>query len=555
MPMDHRLFQDSAQWAEPPEPKDYPEVSIVRGDGGWVPDMSDKQLDYYWDPSPYKLAHGERLTGKTTISIDDIIRHCYTYTGALAMIVVKMKAGAKGGGIWEQLLSEDIDHRGEPWGNLRKWKKEVGLQFTEEYGDDAKNKWVDIKTKDGGSSSIMLLSLNVAAQIKAKVRDFKPSRFHFEELQEAENEDYFDFPIQQLRRRASVPAEAQQYSATCNPPVKGEKSWQFETFFVHKPTNPRGGKEPDYDPKGYNPYTKKKEGWNKAFGVHHLPAADNRWAEDVEGYQRSIMQRCRNDPTEYDRMILGKWVAKIDGNSIFAHAYHPEIHLKGELNKSGLMPIPGHHIIIGHDPGDANNAKAFLQRVPSGGRWFWRAFDCQTSFSQHVSYEDLIRELYERKVFWCKRMSHQFDFEHIGDKATQTHYNPQGSYDYLEFERISKRIIKSNPKFEGMAPIRMKAPEKGDDSIGKRVRCVMNCLHGERLLVSALAPEVDDMFRFLMKSKDRSGNEDDYKPLKTKTGHIHLFDAVSYPIYYYEGNPLFDDDHEETEELESGSIE
>ena len=555
--MNHEIFQTEVDWdddAEDPE-EDFPEVSFTPGDGGWQPDMSDKQAAYYWDMSRYVFAHGERFTGKTTISIDKIIRHCYEHTGALAMIVVKMKSGAKGGGIWEQLLSEDPDFRGEPWGNLKKWKKHVGLRYTKEYGDDAKNKWVDIRTKDGGSSSIMLLSLNVAAHIKSKVRDFKPSYFHFEELQEAENADYFDFPIQQLRRRATVPVEAQQYSASMNPPDKGESSWQFKKIFEHDARNPAGGKNKNYDPKGYNPYTKKHDGWNTNYGVHHLPAVDNKWAEDVEGYQESILERCKDDPTEYDRQILGKWVAKVVGNSVFAFSYHPEIHLKGKKNVSGLAPIAGQPIIVGHDPGDVNNAKALLQRVRSKGKWWWRAFDCLTDLQEMISYEDLVRALYDRKLYWNNRMDCAFDYEHIGDQAAMNQFNAAaGSYDYMVFEQISRKLIQDEPKYAALPPMVLKAPDKGAGSVGDRVRCVKNCLNSERLIVSALAPQVDEMFRFLMKAKDRHGNEADDKPLKTKRGHIHLFDALSYPIFYYESNPFMDYQVADTSELKCGTF-
>lgn len=553
--MDHELFQDEREWIGSPRADDFPAVSLVRGDGGWEPDMSEKQADFYWDGSHYVFAHGERLTGKTTIAIDKILRHCYQHDGALAMIVVKYKSGAKGGGIWEQLLSEEFDHRGEPWGNLAKWSKHVGLRRTVEYGDDAKNKWVDIETKNSGSSSILLLSLNVAAHIKAKVRDYKPSMFHFEELQEADSSDYFTFPIQQLRRRASVPVAAQQYTATLNPPEQGEKSWQFKTIFVHKKTDPRGFPLKSFDPKGYNPYTKKKEGWDKRFGAHHLPSQDNIWAEDVEGYQQSIIEQTKNDPTEYDRQILGKWTAKVAGNSIFAYNYNPEIHLRGKIGVSGLLPIVGHSIIVGHDPGDVNNAKAMLQRIRSQRRWWWRAVDCISDLSAKISYDDHVRMLYDRKLWWCKRMGHVFDFEHIGDQAAMNAYNPQGgSYDYQAFEKISRKLIAEEERFAGLSPIIMKAPEKGAGSVGERVRCVQQCLNSERLLVSAKAEAIDDMFRFLMKAKDRAGNEDDYKPLKTKLGHIHMFDAVSYPIYYYESNELFDHQIEEEQDLMCGTF-
>ena len=48
------------------------------------------------------------------------------------------------------------------------------------------------------------------------------------------------------------------------------------------------------------------------------------------------------------------------------------------------------------------------------------------------------------------------------------------------------------------------------------------------------------MFRYLKKAKGVGGIELDDKPLKTKRGHIHMFYAVSYPIYLYESTSVYD---------------
>ena len=554
--MDWKLFSDSEQGNtyEAPPGTGNRKASLERGDGGWVPELNSAQLEFYWDPRPYVLAHAERFSGKTTVALEKLVRHCHTYDSALAIIVVLIKTGAKAGGAWEQLLSEDYDHEGRAWGTLRKWNNAVGLRYTDEYGDDAKNKWVDIETVNGGSSSILLLSMPYGSNITDRIKNMTPSYFHFEEITNTDSTVYFTKPIQQLGRRAAVPARAQQYVATCNPADQGEEHWVFKTFFCHKPTNPRGGKQPGYDPKGYNPYTKTHDGWNDNFGVHHLPAMLNTYVEDMEGFQAKVMEDTRDDPTAYDRLILGKWVAKITGDALFKNAYEPDLHLRGNPGKTGLPPISGWPIIIGYDPGDANNARVFLQRVPFRKRWHWRVFDVLANIQEHISYEDLIRMQYERMLWWCRRMRENFPFEHIGDKAVFTHFNPQGSYDYLEFQRVSRRIIENNPdKFGTLSPIRMRAPEKGEGSVGERVRCVRNCLHDERLLVSALAPEVDDMFRYLRKAKGPHGVEIDDKPRKERRGHIHVFDATSYPIYFYETSPVqeFPEQHGE---LQCGTI-
>lgn len=550
--MDHRLFLDNEESKVAATKK--PKVAFSPDEDGWVPELNEDQLKFYWDKRPYVLAFGERLSGKTHGGLHKLVRHCYQWDSALVILVVLIKTSAKAGGAWEQLLSNDEDHEGRFWGTLRYWNEHVGLRYTDEYGDDAKNKWIDIETVNGGSSSILLLSMPYGANIADRIKNMTPSYFHFEELSNTDSSVYFTKAIQQLGRRAAIPAKEQQYVGTCNPADDGEDNWVFKTFFKHEPKTPHGGPQPGYDPRGYNPYTKKREGWNNYFGVHHLRSNLNVYVEDMEAYQAKILEDAREDPTAYDRLILGRWVAKVSGNAIFKESYHQEIHLKGEKGKSGLMPIPGHPIIIGYDPGDANNARAFMQRIWWRGMWYWRLFDAIADYGEHIHYEDLLRSQYERMYYWCCRKSYDFPFVHIGDKAMFTHFNPQGSYDYLAFRQISQKLILENPKWIKLGPINMLAPDKGDGSVGERVRCVKNCLHQERLWISALAPDVDNMFKFLRKAKGPRGVEIEDKPEKTKKGHIHMFDATSYPIFYYESSPSMSMHVGETEDLECGTF-
>ena len=541
------LFDCHERFADYRRPLRWVKVTCVRSVRRKLADIS--------VPGGHRFLANGMLHHNTYCGLDKMVRHCYQHDNALAIIVVLIKTSAKAGGAWEQLLSETKDHAGRHWGTLKKWNEAVGLRYTDEYGDDAKNKWIDIETVNGGTSSILLLSMPHGANIADRIKNMTPSYIHIEELSNTKSKVYFTKPIQQLGRHPGVPSSAQQFVATCNPGDEGEKNWVFQQFFVHKATNPRGGKQPGYDPNGYNVYTKKNDGWNTNFGVHHLPSHLNDYVEDMEGYQAKIMEDMRDDPTAYDRLIKGLWVAKITGDALFAKSYDPDIHLRGEPGKTGLLPIRGYPIIIGYDPGDSNNARTFMQRVPYKGRWFWRVIDAIANFNEHTHYEDLIRDQLDVMAAWNKRMNYVFDYEHIGDKAMYTHFNPQGSYDYLEFYRISKRLIAEYERFAQLSPIRVKAPDKGDGSVGERVRCVRNCLHSERLLISALAPEVDDMFRYLKKAKGVGGVEIDDKPQKTKRGHIHTFDSTSYPIYYYEANSIFDDEiYDDDEELSCGTF-
>ena len=78
----------------------------------------------------------------------------------------------------------------------------------------------------------------------------------------------------------------------------------------------------------------------------------------------------------------------------------------------------------------------------------------------------------------------------------------------------------------------MKAPPKGAGSVEDRVRSVINKLTKEELIVSVNCPHVREMFAMLKRGQDKFGNDELFKPQRSK--YIHMFDAISYPIYFYD---------------------
>lgn len=486
----------------------------------WEPPLGKTQRKIFWDASPYVLAHGERGSGKTRGLLHKAVKHAYKYADALVMITSLTRTGATAGGAWEELLNEGTNHKGDPHGVLKLWEKELGLVCSGEYGDDAKNKFIDIRTWDGKKSKMMLRSMPVASHIKSRVKGTAPSFFLYEELTDTDLDDdsYFIDVIQQLGRRGTVPAHAQQWCASCNPADEGDEHWVHKTFFQA----PWIVDEKTGDKK-----------WDKDYAVYHVPMSENIWLEDKEGYLKKVMQACKSDPTAYDRLILGKWVPKVSGVGIFQGYFMPEIHVKGEARRSGLVPKVGDPIIIGYDSGDVNNSRSFMQLNKAGDKHIWRVFDESVFIKKKKSFRSLTLELYDRMAYWCKRMDWLFPFIHIGDKAAYTHYNPQGSYDYAQFEKVSKELIQEFERFRHLAPIRMHAPPKGAGSVEDRVKVMHNALASDQFMVSATCNSHTTMLRNLKKAK-KHGVEQDYQPLKTIKGEIHTFDSCSYPMYYYD---------------------
>jgi len=499
--------------------------SNTKTDKPWLPPMGPTQEKAFWDNSPYVLMHGERGSGKSFVALHKVVKHCYENRDALAMVVTLTRAGSNAGGSWEDLISDEEDiNTGEPAGILAIWAKGIGLEYSPEYSDVSKVKWIDVRSRDGGVSRIMQLSLPTPSLIKDRAKNFKPSLFLFEELTNTYDPDYFVKIIQQLGRRRSVPARNQQYLATCNPADEGKDHWVYKYFFEY--------------PKGVDKKTGRPT-WDSEYSVYHIPMTENLWMEDKEGYIKKVLQDCKRDPTAYDRLIEGKWIAKVVGSGIFEGYYSEVDHRKGIPGKTGLMPkaYEGgvlNPIIIGYDPGSVNNARVFLQRHLLDGKWVWRVFDEVIDVSKKKHYNEIIRAVLEKMVYWNNKLGENMPYIHIGDEAMITHFNPQGSYDYKKFYEISKMLIDTTEKFKGLQPIRIIAPDKGSGSQGERVRCVQNYLSTNDIMISALCTDCNRMFRELKRAKGRNGEEQEHTPLKDYKGHIHTFDALSYPMYYYE---------------------
>lgn len=499
---------------------------------GWIPPMGKTQEKAYFSTAPYCLFHGERGSGKTTIGLHKMVKHCYENADALAMLVTITRTGATAGGAWDDLINEEdfIDGplKGKPKGILRMWQDGIGLQYSEPYQDTSKNTWVEVVNQHGGISRIILLSMPVGGFIKDRIKGMTPSFFLFEELTNTYDKDYFYKVIQQLGRRATVKSSEQQYVATCNPADEGEAHWVYQAFFV--------------DPHKINAETGELIEWNKDYDVIHVPMTENAFMPDKDDYVKRVMQEAKSDPTAYDRAILGKWVAKITGKSIFSGFFIHEVHVRGNSSR-GLMPIVGEPFIVGYDPGNVNNARILMQRNKStSGKYVWRIIDEIVDISVKATFQALVLAVLDRMYWWNERMETAFPYIHIGDQAAMNQWNPHASYEYKQFEAVSRELIEKNERFKSLVPIRMLAPEKGAGSIESRVRTIQNHLALDEIMVSGTCQSVVNMFTNLRKSKERGkgGQELDFKPLKTASGEIHVFDAMSYPIFYYstEGAPV-----------------
>jgi phage terminase large subunit len=484
----------------------------------WEPTMGPSQRKFFYDGRKYVLAHAERGSGKTVVAIHKMIRHCYLNNDALAMIVTITKATATGGGCWDDLTNESLfvegPLAGTAAGMLAMWRDGIDLEYSEPYEDGAHNKYIDIRNIHGGISRIMLKSMPVGAQIQSRIKGQHPSFFLFEELTATQDPHYFTKVIQQLGRRRTVKASEQQYVATCNPANEGERHWVWKQFLEDIG-------DPEHDSK---------------YGVHHIPMSENDWMPDKEGYLDTILQECKYDPSAADRLIKGDWVERLIGEGLFEGFWLPEIHIRPKNAKKGhgLVPFENEMLTFGFDAGTVNNCQVIMQHSFIEGMWRWRILDEIVNIGKRLTDPQLVHKTMERMNFWNDLMDHSFPYEHIADNQVLTHFNPSGSYIYREWAKISHQMIRDNDRYHDLPVIRMKSPPKGSGSIEERVKGTINKLSMEQLLVSPTCTFTIEMFNMIRRARDKHGNDELFKPLKTAKGHIHMFDAISYVIYYYD---------------------
>lgn len=469
----------------------------------WSPSLSPTQQLIFDDPSNYILAYGERGSGKTfSLGGHKLVRHCYENFNALALIIVGVRSQATLGGVWHKLQVEI----------LPEWKDGIGLNHTDERQDTQKNLYIDIENRFGGHSRVVLISVPYGSFIKDRVKGFEPSLVFVDELTNLDTSDYFNAVVQQLGRRQGIHGP-QQYLAACNP--DGPSHWVYKRFF-----------EEPYDEDG---------NWNDDYSTYHVPISEN--VKNLPlGYYDRILEAVKSDPIEEARMVRGEWIDRPAGDAIFGPYFNKSLHLRGDA-KSGILPSTKYPIICGWDPGSVNNAVIFMQALPGADKTIWVVFDEFVVINKKLPYTTLIPMVMRKMAYWNRRMDHKFKFIHISDNSAFNQYRAKtGSYDVKDIEEISRT---KSETFK-LDPIKMKAAPKFSGSVEARVRLVIAKLSNEEFMMSVPCVNCAKMFRNLVSEKPGKNYEPNIAFKPKRSIYIHSFDALSYPIIYYESTQYVD---------------
>lgn len=468
----------------------------------YEPPLAPTQKRLYDSNATYILAHAERCSGKTWSVLHKLVKHCYDEPNALAIIIVGVKRQAEEGGAWHKLLTEV----------LPAWESGMGFNhddkpfYTDPKSNSAKDIFLWIRNKSGLlSSRVLLLSMPVEGFVADRVKGIEASFIMVDEAQTLESDTYFRNIVQQVGRRRGIKG-VQQIVYCCNP--AGPSHWLYKRFFI-------------------DPIDKVTGKWDDRYAEFHVPIQEN--SKNLQpGYWENVLEAVRGDPVEEARLVRGEWVDRPEGNAIFADVFSEARHVRGDRNTNrGLLPIPGHPIILGYDPGAAHTSIHFMQVIPTLEKIIWMVFDELNYVGAYKAYCDLVPKIVERMVYWEHRVPHRFIFQHISDNSAFNQYRAkEGSFDAWDIEKISAKFVEDN-KLDPRYIIKLQECPKGAHSIEARVRLVRDALYRDELLISATCPKTKEMFMRL--------EEDEKERLKPQKGSTfgHPFDSLSYPIFFY----------------------
>jgi hypothetical protein len=233
-------------------------------------------------------------------------------------------------------------------------------------------------------------------------------------------------------------------------------------------------------------------------------------------------------------MVLGEWIDRPSGDSIFKGYWSEALHMRGDpIKGTRILPKAGYDIILGYDLGTANSAISFMQNIPTRDKDMWIVFDEMVYTDAYIPYTLLVPGIMRRIAFWNETCKTKFDVTHISDASAFNMFRAtDGTYDSLEVERISREAQTS---FKDVDTIRMQPCPKFAGSVQGRVKTLLKYLNQERLLISTSCTRTKDMFMFLESEKPKENKytpDLPFQPRRSK--HLHIFDALSYALFFFE---------------------
>lgn len=500
-----KVDDDVIEFLSEPEPP--PEVPVDRHEP-WNPKLGPAQKRAFDSTARYLLCHSEKASGKTVGLLHKLVRHAYENTNALCLILVRVRAMATKGGAWDKLTQLV----------LPEWKNGISLKYTDVKFDTQHNEYLWIQNKFGSWSMVVLISAPHAHQLRERIRGYEPSFALVDELTSCDDIEYLRAVAAQIGRRPGVwvvpPTKdapgvpgVQQYTAACNP--EGPSHWVYIVWWVEA-------------------YDEDKGEWDHDYEKIHIPIQENK-DNLPPGYVENLVKLYKNDPVEAARMLDGEWIDRPSGHAIFKDVFVPAQCVRPEpQSPERIMPVPGYPLIVGLDPGSVYNAFVFLQRLPVEGALKWVAFDEVVTTRRRIRYEVLVPIVLRRTKWWEEQVG-PLQSVWISDSSAFNQFRAtSGSYDVLEFEKVAAKVCPAL----GLSPLVVRQCPKFNGSVPTRTRLVIDLLGANELIIGSNCTKLQNMF-LKLESKDQPVGQpfDPNLSLTPKrSDHLHVFDALSYPI-------------------------
>lgn len=479
---------------------------------GWQPDMNTVQREVFDSPAKFTLAYGPRASGKTFGCLHALVRHAYETRKALAIIItLAIRVGKKG------VLYDLQDSVLPAWAEGNKYPEwqdglphpkagqlmdnGLNLQYAEARQDaDTKDLILWIRNRFDEWSQVMIISIPYAAAVKPRMKGMSPSFIYLEEVTDCPSEEYFVDTAAQLNRRRE--AGLQQWYGSCNP--SGPSSWTYKTFWTNCIDEKTGERDP-------------------GFNVIHVPVTENIHRLPAEHVKH--LEQVYKDPIERRRMIDGEWIDRPSGDAIFRPYFAEDIHVVGSVLKGiKFKPVKGCPIIVGIDPGAVNCSLHFLQRlfIVKEAKFYWFVVDELNFVGTYTPYHIVVPKVLKRMDALNELGGCQFKYFFVAPDDAFNQVNTSGTYDATVIEKLGNKRIK------------LHACPRGKGSVVERVSMLTDLFLDDSIRISANCSKTLQMLRSMVSKKAKPGEHDSTIGLQpVKSVHLHSFDSLSYPLYYF----------------------
>lgn len=471
--------------------------------GYWLPDLNAKQLRILNCYKRALLVSGPKRSSKTIGVCHKVVRHAIDCPMGHVGVFTKTIKVAVDGGCWTDLTRIV----------LPQWMDNTGVRYTIQPKVDGQTRqaYFEITNRHGGSTRVVLNSLDYDDDIEKVIRGKRYSLLWFNELDNFRIRKVFDISYDQLRMYG-LDYDQHQWIADTNPSDEGSDSWIYKLWYQDRVAEavPETMQKTEEGVKAFRQLQDELE-------LIEVMIPDNIFLTEQD--RLGLYARFQHDPDLFARYIMGLWTSSTT-DSWFADVFKPDIHVLGnalspnEAEWEIVLPEENcHEIIVGWDIGDTNHAAVFIEPALMNGAITFKVIDAVVILGKNVGVPDLTDMVLERMAYWEGQVGKTVQWRHWSDASAFDHFRAAA-------ERYDHDIVYT----ASAGRIRLMAARKGQGSVKHRLNIARRLLFYGRLVTSASAIDVIAMFRGLKKGTTRESI------IERGNRHKHCFDALTYAL-------------------------